>query len=611
MAHLQQQQGPPQPYSPYQSSQSPSPTANSPVNGAIHFPQRRQQLSPNPHSPYPMPGVSPTYNTSGLALPTTQKPLPQPFNQPQPFNYNTFQNGDTRPRVGTMGPPLQPASHDTRGAEKPDRATDVNQLQDVLTSSGLDVAEEENYLQNTYKNLGYSTQPSVSFGSTSSATISPNTSFTQLSQGTAAHIALQGSGPSSQPAQSQESIESELKRKHEQAALARAQANQEPLENSFLLTNTIKNRIRDITYANGVTVDWHGLYERLDHPGQPRYGNAPYAPHSTTLGGRNGDGLVSAEAPVRLDRNASLSEIFSLIGLAANERIRGLLEDAYCSSRGRRAGADGVVSPEWADLAVGNGEKPTNAASTSITGTAWDQPPNTSASPTSSPLKRKFSDTFPSKSFASELPDKLRAVSTAEREAEKVRLKNRKARQGAAAADGSTPGSSAPNGIGNTGSPAEDALMPELKGAFKLTKKEKERQKRESHNEEVAHASANKVAQTAAFGKSMSKYSWMQSGSGAGSGASTPRGGLGVGTSRGVAPATLAGKASEAGKVDDGVRGREKRWGEWREDGEKGAGIQIRDWVGALEKDGKERRSLSLALARMNSRNGEGSEKRA
>jgi len=83
--------------------------------------------------------------------------------------------------------------------------------------------------------------------------------------------------------------------------------------------------------------------------------------------------------------------------------------------------------------------------------------------------------------------------------------------------------------------------------------------------------------------------------------------GRGVGTTpkSGSTPGTPG--PSSMGKPavveDPGLRSNElwKRMGEWREDGEKGRGVQIRDFIGVLERDGLERRTLMRCLGRLRS----------
>ena len=134
----------------------------------------------------------------------------------------------------------------------------------------------------------------------------------------------------------------------------------------------------------------------------------------------------------------------------------------------------------------------------------------------------------------------------------------------------------------------------------KLTKKEQAKQ--QNARLDVAHQqqSANNTALMmlggggSRFGKKKSSgYSWMTGGAGGmggggGSGHNTP-GRLNTG-------AGGAGNAADGGSPGGAVSAQGKRIGDWREDKERGAGVQLRDWVSVLEADGKEQRSLAHSL---------------
>src|SRR5690606_28583817 len=91
-------------------------------------------------------------------------------------------------------------------------------------------------------------------------------------------------------------------------------------------------------------------------------------------------------------------------------------------------------------------------------------------------------------------------------------------------------------------------------------------------------------------GKKKKTYSWM---TGGGSPAmNTPVGGR--------PPGGGGGPGEESGSPMEGVQATGgsvfnawgKRWGEWKEDGDKGAGVQLRDWIAALEADGRESKAV-------------------
>lgn len=181
----------------------------------------------------------------------------------------------------------------------------------------------------------------------------------------------------------------------------------------------------------------------------------------------------------------------------------------------------------------------------------------------------------------------LRKLQTEERKYEQERIKKRQKR---AAAKNSESGS-----ILGTPSPAELASVVKP-----MTKKERERQAKAGQTDEVLHKAANTTANMA-IGNLGKKYSWLSGGGGGGgggSGASTPsRLNTNVGSGSG------GGGTGGGGTQDRGLPARDRRWGDWREDGPKGKGIQMRDLIAALEQDGNEKKTLARALVRLKSDN--------
>lgn len=175
-----------------------------------------------------------------------------------------------------------------------------------------------------------------------------------------------------------------------------------------------------------------------------------------------------------------------------------------------------------------------------------------------------------------------------EREFEEARLQRRRAR----ASGEATPrhGSVVP------GTPGSIAPEPTEKAP---TKKEQKKKAEAKLNEAASHQNAN--ATTAQFlgvggglfGKKK-KYEWMNSGGGAsGSGASTPSKLITQGLP-GISGSGLVAATPER-LTTEGAR----RLGTWREDHDKGKGIQLRDWITVLEDDGKEKRALQLAYVKL------------
>ena len=184
--------------------------------------------------------------------------------------------------------------------------------------------------------------------------------------------------------------------------------------------------------------------------------------------------------------------------------------------------------------------------------------------------------------FSNEVVAALRAEALKEREFEEIRLRKRKSRLegGGVSRAGSvipgTPGSIAPD-------PMEKA--PTKKAQKKAEMKT---------NDAVNHAGANATATQflggggGLFGKKK-KYSWM---TGSTSGTATPAQMMNTSNLPGT-PTGKVGSPAEEKLTADGVR----RLGTWREDKEKGRGIQIRDWMVVLEGDGRAKKSLQHIYA--------------
>lgn len=195
--------------------------------------------------------------------------------------------------------------------------------------------------------------------------------------------------------------------------------------------------------------------------------------------------------------------------------------------------------------------------------------------------------------FPNELAKQLRGVATQDRDAEEGRSAKRARRSSNAlitgdSGKGSTPSTPASGSAGGLlGERAPEAPEPK-----KLTKKEQAKLQSARLDEAHQHRSANSTAtfmagaSTTRFGGKKT-YSWLNAG---GSGTSTPTrpsaqaGGLLGGGNLDSRPATpgLIGLTGNAGR----------RLGEWREDRERGAGIQLRDWVRTLEMDQREKLSV-------------------
>jgi len=185
------------------------------------------------------------------------------------------------------------------------------------------------------------------------------------------------------------------------------------------------------------------------------------------------------------------------------------------------------------------------------------------------------------------LVQSLREVSKADRDWEEARLRKRQKREDKTA----EPGSASRSGSVAPGTPGAVAPEPEKPP----TKKE---QKAKSAAAKAAEASSNTTSANrtslAFLGGRRKQYSWMSQG---GSGASTPtRPGL---ATQGLAGSSGGGQTPRAAEPQQLTSEGRTRLGTFREDGDKGKDIQLRDWVVVLEEDGREIKALQEAYDKL------------
>jgi hypothetical protein len=136
-------------------------------------------------------------------------------------------------------------------------------------------------------------------------------------------------------------------------------------------------------------------------------------------------------------------------------------------------------------------------------------------------------------------------------------------------------------------------LLGEKAPEVKMSKKAREaleKSARAENSEEKQTLTANQTASMALGGKAK-KYAWMTKG-----GPATPA--RTVPGKTGAAPTTVATIKKSSGVVENFSGVHEIKYGKWREDGIGGRGIQLRDWIGVLEVDGREKRTLGWAYTR-------------
>lgn len=499
-----------------------------------------------------------------------------------------------------MPPPPRP------NKEEREEKVGVEEIGDSLFGSGINLKDEENYMHSMYNNRhtqndSFSTNQNTSFGS---STISPNNSFNLLTQGTsfgsqdAAHGAFAGTMG---PTLSQEDIELEQRRKRELAAKNLGDRKQHHLNNQFLQCNTVRKRMDRIALKEGVTINMSGVWVKQPETTVMTNGastNGIAAADDRAIGVQKAESLVNQGSP--------FEHMVTLISLAAGERERGLLDEAYALSRARRYGDHGrVVPPEFADIAGGEGKQTEeDVIPESITATQWDKAPESDDVEMGEVGKAKEKSSTPQPqptlSFQGTLNTRLLELAERDREAEADRVKKREARKRAAEAtangDLPTPADEA--------APTTNGASAEASAPVKMTKKEQLRQQKERNsNEAAAHSTTNQTAAMMSFGKKGRKYAWMTGGvtnmptnrfakTSSASGTATP---AGVKTEGGGSGPTTPGETMVRGGSGVGAEPKAPEWGDWREV-RVGSGIEVRDLVLVLERDGREKAALQRAL---------------
>ncbi|KAJ5493565.1 Transcription initiation factor TFIID component TAF4 [Penicillium fimorum] len=551
--HSQQQAPPPpqfstQPFSPPVSSPSPNSVA-SPVNGgAAPPPSKRPRLSPLPPSQTQSPYGSPSFNA--VQLPQN----PSPMNG-TPMNMSMNMNMSSTPAPappGTMGPPSRPA----------DKTTDAAELTDVLASSGIDVREEEAFLTQSFSGQNAQAQPPHR-GSQSQYPPPINTSFTSqgFTPGTPSASASFGDLPQIKPAITHDSFTGQSSQAHvpfkdpneptreDTIAARRAQYHiQEP----FLITKLLEQKLQKRGFDLGVRIPSEGLF----HP-------VPGRPQPIEVTGPDGSSVVRTGQTILNQEGAPLVDILNLLSISTEERFRGVIDYASTLARSRRAHSHGVVPNEWKDVA-----KPLVQA----TGN------------TQTPVKRSHAtiESSSAKSNAARYRAFIhRESSQEERRAAKRAKRNSNAiLDEAGRAESIDPMGSAPSTPLGERAPSFDKKS--------VTKKEAKKMQDSKATEAQQHAQSVETARMALSGGSRSmfgakkSYSWLKPGGKAGGFSSPSR----------PTPSTPTAGPEKISAGESTPSQTQRRLGIWREDQEKGAGIQVRDILFMLEADGRATRHV-------------------
>ncbi|EFE44796.1 conserved hypothetical protein [Trichophyton verrucosum HKI 0517] len=567
MAQTQSHQLPPRSFSPPASSPSPGTQQASVPGSNIPPPPKRQRLSPLPQSsqPYNSPHFAPVQlSTNGSAMHVNGMAKQAPNAPPPP---------------GSMGPPSRPV----------EKATDTAELTDVLASSGIDVKEEEAFLTSGYakpavpvqqthsQSISHPPRQQTSFSNSfnSIPPVGPITPSNSFSEQTPKQPGFQPAGYPYQapvapapPIKSPEEISQDEQLRQDTAASRREQYH---LQSAFLHTAVMEKKLEKRAQEHGVRMPMSGVFKPL--PGRPT------GPVEVT--GPDGSSVIRRDKTI-LNPESALGDIISLLSLASEERLRSVIDHSVTLSRNRRVNSHGAVPPEWADLAIIQ-----ETAADDNTPTRKAEQPSTAETTvdnsTSTAKKTTTSSTLTLKSRR--LID--RDESHEERRAAKRAKRNADAILGA---DGRlpTPGASTPNGLDRAPDIDKKISKKDIK------KIDVKATGAVQHQHAIETARMQTTSLSSRFGKK-GGYSWLKSSQPAvsRSGFSTPSR-----LSTAAAAGSAAGGNGKPGSNAASIKAIRKQFGDWREDKENGAGIQIRDLLFTLEVDGRGLKHLQKAYSK-------------
>ncbi len=264
-----------------------------------------------------------------------------------------------------MGPPSRPAV---------DKPTDINELGDVLAGSGVDLREEEAALL-AYGRPGQQRQDTMyggsSFNSFGPSHSTPTNNFYSPNV-PGDRNSFYGAGTFNQPAEPYRSAEEIAAAELKKALRRKAEIKSYHLNDPFLLCGSLSNRLWRQAQSMQVQVPNKGLLSNVSRQNVPQ--------QLLVHGPDKNDNLRVVKGEYLLNTDGPFVEILSLLSLATEERMRGLVEDAATLAKGRGTGSHAIVPVELTDLATGEGA--------TETANGLPTPGNSAVSPKSNPLKR-------------------------------------------------------------------------------------------------------------------------------------------------------------------------------------------------------------------------------
>ncbi|KAK6353116.1 hypothetical protein TWF696_005106 [Orbilia brochopaga] len=349
---------------------------------------------------------------------------------------------------------------------------------------------------------------------------------------------------------------------------------------------------------DGVSLEQRQLYrDAAESSGKARHWQDPFL-DTHELQTRINDRLISE----RLFSSGEAISFSELVSIATQEHVRELLTAAYTYANHRRQGNTLKGMGEWTDIAIGESEGRNGRLMGSMQeGEAAVSPGGTLSRKRSFAVANASSQTGRTPALLSETARSLRQIATDERMIEEARIAARLQRL-----NGTKPGTPAATDAASADAPNPPAGSVAPEPEKRMTAKEAKRAQNTRLDEIQSHKAANETASLmlGAIGRKK-RYSWMSAastptggggGGGGGSGASTPTRAGTPGPANGKAGGTSGAAATSS---NGPVMHWKRRMGEWNEQGERGKGIQLRDWTLALEADGRERKTVQKGYLKM------------
>ncbi|KAB5583724.1 hypothetical protein GE09DRAFT_309561 [Coniochaeta sp. 2T2.1] len=582
---------PPQPL-PYQQQQFAASPAGSPMNSAatspsygnMALPQQNQQYQNNTqyqsHAPYQNGATTPNLthpdSRQGFAsTPTTPlAPASNPQYTPAMLAPMPTISTPVPATPGVMGPPSKPAERPTKEYEY--------DATDSLAGTGINIRDEEQALADYYAG---------SFGQDSRYGFPANPAGGKSS--------FYGAGLANQPAQP-----TDAKTQEKMAAAAAERAWNDSAHNlASIRASEINNPCLNIAILNRRAAEIckkNDINLNLDPktPSQPMGKFKPaemWSPPELTVTTKTGpDGALVHTTGAFLPHDAFLVDQLALLSLATKHRVREKLEEGFHVATVRQKTAHGAVPADWVDVAA---PIPSGAAAAASQDSPSGAGGDSAVSPRTNSLKRPLDATKATPiSTKDNLSFAIRKNGDADREVEDARLRKRQKRVNPESATSASRAGSVAPGTPGTIAPEPDKI---------LTKKELREQKKAAGGgrggrggiSDTSTATANQTLQhmMGGFGgrKKGKQYSWMTAGA---SGASTPTR-LNTTDLPGT-PGAASNKPMQQARLT--IEGKQ-RLGTFREDGDKGKQIQLRDWLTVMEIDGLELKAIQDAYIKLDS----------